>query len=466
MFGLETDLLILLIVCLICALAFEFINGFHDTANAVATVIYTNSLKPVPAVIWSGLMNALGVILGGVGVAYGIVKLLPVDTIVDQSINMNVALILSLLLSAIIWNIGTWYLGIPCSSSHTLIGSILGVGIAMSINSPEGFGHGVNWKKAMEIGLSLLFSPLLGFALTIFLMFLLKTLVKNPKLYSEPDRKKHPPFWIRLILIGTCTGVSFSHGNNDGQKGIGLVMIILIAFAPAVFLLNSNLKSDDLHKHVNRVNTVIVSVDTASLAIDEKGVYLKALEDVNALMLVTPTTPGADIPGDSKKSIRASLISLNKNLDKMNKSASFGFSGEQKITLKKEIKSLKRFYEYAPLWVVIAISIALGVGTMIGWKRIVRTIGEKIGKEHLSYSQGMTAELVAASTIFFASTLKLPVSTTHVLSSGIAGSMVASKGVKNLQGKTIKTIAIAWLLTLPTTILLAGSMYLLFAAIF
>ena len=146
------------------ALSFEFVNGFHDTANAVATVIYTHALRPWVAVTWSGLFNFLGVLTSSGAVAFGIVALLPVELVLNVGSGAGFAMVFALLLSAIIWNVGTWYLGLPASSSHTLIGSIMGVGLANSLMSPgHVFGEGVNWAKTQEVFSSLLFSPIVGF---------------------------------------------------------------------------------------------------------------------------------------------------------------------------------------------------------------------------------------------------------------------------------------------------------------
>jgi phosphate/sulfate permease len=352
-------MLTLLIIFLIAACAFEFVNGFHDTANAVATVIYTKSLKPTTAVIWSGFMNFLGLITGGVGVTMAIVGLIPKEILTDGNTYHTIQMVSALLISAISWNLFTWYKGIPASSSHTLIGAIIGIGVGYSILMGVDV---VNWKKVMDIGQALLLSPLLGFALVIILMTLLYKFTKRKDIFKEPDGITPPPMWIRGILLLTCTLVSFFHGRNDGQKGIGLVMIILMAFLPATY-------------HLDNVAN-------------------------------------------------------------------------------------------PPMWVMWMVAASLGLGTMIGWKRIVVTIGEKIGKQHLTYAQGATAELVAAITIGLSTAFKLPVSTTHILSSGIAGSMVASKGVKNLQTSTLKTILSAWVLTLPVTIGLSAGLFLLFRFIF
>jgi phosphate/sulfate permease len=344
---------------ILLACAFEFVNGFHDTANAVATVIYTKSLKPTTAVVWSGFMNFLGLVTGGVGVTMAIVSLIPKEILTDTDTTHTIQMIAALLISAIGWNLLTWYKGIPASSSHTLIGAIIGIGVGYSLL----YGVDViNWKKAYDIGKALFLSPLLGFSLVILIMIILYKVMKKKTIFQEPDGINPPPFYIRAILFTTCSLVSFFHGRNDGQKGIGLVMIILMAFLPTIY-----------------------------------------------------------------------------NLDNV---------------------------ANPPMWVMWMVALSLGIGTMIGWKRIVVTIGEKIGKQHLTYAQGATAELVAAITIGLSTAFKLPVSTTHILSSGIAGSMVASKGVKNLQTNTIKTILSAWILTLPVTIISSAGLFLLFRFIF
>ena len=238
--------LLFLLVALGIALGFEAINGFHDTANAVATVIYTKSLRPNVAVVLSGFMNFLGVAVGGVAVAFSIVHLLPVDLLVKIDSGAGMAMVLALLIAAIIWNFGTWWMGIPSSSSHTLIGAIIGVGLMSSFLAGN-FGQGVNWKKAGEVGLSLLISPLIGFVLAGLLLIVFKTLVRAPALHQPPDGDKPPPWWVRGILILTCTGVSFAHGSNDGQKGIGLIMLILIGLVPATFAVNMDQTPAEFH---------------------------------------------------------------------------------------------------------------------------------------------------------------------------------------------------------------------------
>jgi phosphate/sulfate permease len=467
MFGLDPTFTTLLIFCLIAAFAFEFINGFHDTANAVATVIYTNSLKPWIAVVWSGIWNAIGVFAGGITVAVGITSLLPIEVLTDANIHHSIALIMALLITAIVWNLGTWYLGIPCSSSHTLIGSILGVGLSFSFISDVASGSAVNWSKAYDIGLSLLISPLMGFSLAILLMYVLRQVVSNKSIFKEPDTTSPPPFWIRSILLLTCTGVSFSHGSNDGQKGVGLVMLILIAIVPGYFAINGKTDIDEYKMNLTSIENIMTKVDMAEMNKSDSFEVARFNRLVNNLgNEIAYAKEFEYLTAKEKFSIRKDVLLIGKSSKKMLESSDLNLSVNDKKKLKSHIGDLKAVTDYAPDWVILFIAVALGLGTMIGWKRIVKTIGEKIGKQHLTYAQGASSELVAASTIGLSTYLGLPVSTTQVLSSGIAGSMVASKGVKNLQPATIKSIAIAWILTLPVTMIMSGLLFMLFRLVF
>ena len=476
MFGLETSLFILLFLCLFLACAFEFVNGFHDTANAVATVIYTNSLKPTQAVVWSGFINFLGLLTGGVGLTMSIIGLLPTELLIDPNIYHAMALAFSMLLSAIIWNLATWYFGIPASSSHTLIGSIIGVGVGYALLPENNKGIStVNWDKAVEIGQALLISPLFGFAVAIVLMYILKKSISNKDIFKEPKKDTPPPMWVRAILITTCTLVSFFHGRNDGQKGIGLVMLVLIAFLPHYFAINTDVDPFKLQSEVAIVQTIITKIDTNKLSVTEKESYAKIMKGVRGLNVIfaNKTLNAQNLTVEEKLEIRKDVLNINKHTKKLMESDAVTLSADDKKDLKtatagkkpnfftfgNSTSGLSSLTDFAPNWVMWMIALSLGLGTMIGWKRIVVTVGEKIGKQHLTYAQGASAELVAAITIGLATAYKLPVSTTHVLSSGIAGSMVASKGIKNLQGGTIKNIALAWVLTLPVTILLSATLF-------
>jgi PiT family inorganic phosphate transporter len=467
--GLSTSASILLLISLAAICLFEAINGFHDTANAVATVIYTKTLSPNVAVVWSGLMNFLGVFFGGVvmasilsalgaaadahggiGVAMGIVKLMPLNEMMASSVNETISLVMAVLFAAIIWNLATWYRGIPCSSSHTLIGSLLGAGFAFStIHSSAK----VNWAKASEIGSSLLVSPLFGFSLAIILMYMLRVFVKSKRIFREPDPKKPPPFWIRATLVLTCTLVSFFHGSNDGQKGVGLLLVVMMAFMPTQFALNTKISPDQLKNAAGNIESALLQEATTA----SNPAVLQGFAQETHLLIGTIDT----LHPQSK----TSLLALRKGIQKLNGSLNGAITGglitdnATKSTIRTEIKHLEASYEFAPFWMIALISICLGIGTMIGWKRIVITIGEKIGKSHLTYAQGASAELCAAATIGVSTGLGLPVSTTHVLSSGIAGTMVAQGGVKNLQKGTIRNIVLAWLLTLPVSFGLAFVLY-------
>jgi phosphate/sulfate permease len=461
-----TTLIIFLVICLVLACTFEFVNGFHDTANAVATVIYTNSMKPTVAVVYSGILNFLGVLTGGIAVAMGIVNLLPNEVLVDSNVYHGIAMILALLLSAIIWNLGTWWLGLPASSSHTLIGSIIGIGLAFYFLPDNVGGSAVNWDKAKDTGMALLISPLAGFTAAIMMMFVFKRLIKNDIIYKEPIPGKMPPIWIRMLLWTTCGLVSFFHGQNDGQKGVGLVMMILIAILPASYSLDSNINLQSTNANLMVINKIISATDTTAFGKDEllqyhtiknqSAHFSKGIEGKNFAESVAIA---------DRFELRKDVVKITKGAEKLIKSPNVALSKNDIGDLKSQIKDAKKLVEYAPSWVIIMISVSLGLGTMIGWKRIVKTIGEKIGKQHMSYAQGASAEIVAAMGIGVASSYGVPVSTTHMLSSGIMGSMVAKKGLKNLQRGTIVNIVLAWVLTLPVTMILSGGLFLLFRAI-
>ena len=342
--------IILIVLLCLYVLIFEFINGFHDTANAVATVIYTRSLSPRLAVFWSGLWNTLGVLLGGTGVAIGIAQLLPLEVLLQATFMYKVAYFCAILMAAIGWNLYTRYKWIPCSSMHALIGALIGASVWLATTGQISWTL-IPWHKLWDVWISLLFSPLIGGLVTIALILIL-TRVFHSRVVKQIPSESPPPGRIRAILITTCTAVSFAHGSNDGQKWVGVMMALLVVCMPATFSLN-----------------------------------------------------------------------------------------------------------HVPFWVIGVIAATLGMGTMIGRRRIVQTLGEKIGKHHLTYAQGAAAEIVAAGTIAISTYAWLPVSTTHVLSSGIAWSMIATWGIKNLQKGTVHSIITARLLTLPVTILAGFIIY-------
>jgi inorganic phosphate transporter, PiT family len=467
---------ILLGIALLIALAFEFVNGFHDTANAVATVIYTNSMSPNLAVVWSGFFNFLGVLISTGAVAFGIVSLLPVELILQVSSGAGFAMVFALLIAAILWNLGTWYFGLPSSSSHTLIGSIIGVGLMNQLMAANPSGtSGVDWSQATKIGETLLVSPLIGFSAAFLLLTVLKATVKIPALYKEPVGNQPPPFWIRGLLILTCTGVSFFHGGNDGQKGMGLIMLILIGTVPTAYALNRTMHEEDVTKFVavsaqaqstlSRYGAGAAPADPHAAALDvvrnrtvnpEGVAALAALADSIAQQ-VDRYHSMAKVPAGSMVNIRNDMYLVSEGLRFLGKSKTLNVSAADKKVLDAYKKELDYSTKFIPTWVKVAVAIALGLGTMIGWKRIVVTVGEKIGKTHLTYAQGASAELVAMATIGAAEMYGLPVSTTHVLSSGVAGTMVANRS--GLQGSTVRNLLMAWVLTLPASIALAGGLF-------
>lgn len=454
--GLTIGLSIVFVLCLLAVLAFEFVNGFHDTANAVATVIYTKALKPVIAIPWSGFWNFLGVFTGGIAVAMGILKLVPMDTLMALPTAVGASLVLAVLLSAIIWNLGTWYLGIPCSSSHTLIGALIGAGLGFTWYYG---GSGVNWHKAEEIGLSLILSPLIGFGLAVLLMWFLRHVIRYKALFHIPEGENDkPPLLIRGILITTCTLVSFFHGSNDGQKGVGLFMLILIAFLPAKFAIDHNIPNDKIISTLNQTETILQTVAAANT--QNSAAFAGLHNSIVALKEQLAHKNEKNKEGTYK--FRKQVEGLVASIKALNENKAITVDKKNSAALNHQVSELKKLTDFAPIGVIIAISVALGLGTMIGWKRIVVTIGEKIGNEHLNYAQGASSEIVAASTIGISTVLGLPVSTTHVLSSGIAGSMVASGGKSNLNAGTLKSIGLAWVLTLPVSILLSLLLFMFF----
>ena len=484
--GLATGTLVLLGLALVVALGFEFVNGFHDTANAVATVIYTHSLPPLVAVVWSGTFNFLGVLTSSGAVAFTVVTLLPVELILQAGSGAGYAMIFALLIAAVIWNLGTWALGLPNSSSHALIGSIMGVGLANQWLAPVGSAtSGVDWAQAIGVLKALLFSPLIGFVLAALLLLAMKLVLHTKSLYEAPKDNAPPPTPIRALLILTCTGVSFFHGSNDGQKGMGLIMLILIGAAPTAYALNRAIPESTTPMFLQatqdalgvfRVHASGAAPPNAAAA---RGVVSDALK---SRQVNTPAIYGAlavltaDI-GDQVKdygAIKAVPAAVTPNVRNDMYLASdavrvmgahpAGFSAEEMTKLSSLRSSLDSGTKYIPVWVKVSVALALGLGTMVGWKRIVVTVGEKIGKTHLTYAQGASAEIVAMATIGLADMYGLPVSTTHVLSSGVAGTMAANGS--GLQWSTVRNMALAWVMTLPAAMVIAGSLFVILRQVF
>ena len=476
-------------LALLIALGFEFVNGFHDTANAVATVIYTHAMKPVPAVIWSGAWNFAGVMVSTGAVAYSIVTLLPVDLILNVGSAGGYAMLFALLLAAVTWNLGTWWFGLPNSSSHALIGSVLGVGLAnqlltAGLHGGPGGASGVEWSQAGSVLLALLVSPAIGFLGAGALLLAMKRIVRDRALYEEPKNDRPPPRGIRALLVFTCTAVSFAHGGNDGQKGMGLIMLILIGVAPTAYALNLTMPDSSTAGFVQAATQAqavfhgkaqgqTVSPQAAEPILREA---IRTRQADRPQVYAALASEAATISDDLRNygSLRQVPAAATRNLrnemylaydashlltgDEDAARATFPAGGAKAVVAYEEL--LEKGTRYIPTWVKVTVALALGLGTMIGWKRIVVTVGERIGKQHLTYGMGASAELVAAATILLAQVKGLPVSTTHILSSGVAGTMTADGA--GLQGATVRNIVLAWVLTLPAAIMLAGLLYALF----
>ncbi|MBS0550741.1 MAG: inorganic phosphate transporter, partial [Proteobacteria bacterium] len=444
--------LVTLIVALLFALGFEFVNGFHDTANAVATVIYTKSLSATQAVVWSGGWNFIGVMTSSGGVAFGIVALLPIELTLHVGSQTAFAMVFAVLTSAIIWNLGTWWLGLPASSSHTLIGSIVGVGLMSSHVINHNLGEGVNWGALGQTMTALLVSPVIGFLLAAALLLASRRLLRDPEFHRAPEGKA-PSWRIRSVLVLTCTGVSFAHGSNDGQKGMGLIMLLLIGLAPATFALDLGTPKRTLDAAL-AASKAVVPILTATPApgpLDEKTAdrhlsqFIKngvldawtlpslALVNEHIMASIGKVKAVSELSTTDRSHMRRDIYLMDGAVTRLLKLAAVGDA--EAAALDNLADEWEPLTNYVPAWVKVAVALTLSLGTMIGWKRIVVTVGEKIGKSHMTYAQGASAEIVTMATIGLADTMGVPVSTTHVLSSGIAGTMFANRS--GLQRETV-----------------------------
>ena len=471
---------LLLALALLIALGFEFVNGFHDTANAVATVIYTNSLPPNIAVVWSGICNLAGVLMSSGTVAFAVITLLPVELILKVSSGAGFAMVFALLIAAILWNLGTWWFGLPASSSHTMVGSIIGVGLANQIMNQRAGASGLDWEQVVKVLKALLISPLLGFALAGALILISRRLLKFPALYEAPKNNEPPPWPIRALMVVTCTGVSFFHGSNDGQKGMGLIMLILIGTVPTAYALNhavGPMEGQDLIAWSEQTGHILDRYASPASApeADPRGAvteYLRGgklqantLPALRTLMNemaheVAVYKALKSVPAKDQANVRNDMYLTSEALRLMMKNGDPAFTPAETTVVKNYRAKLDKATKFIPGWVKVAVALALGLGTMVGWKRIVVTVGEKIGKEHLTYAQGASAGLVTMATIFAADQWGLPVSTTHILSSGVAGTMAANGS--GLRLSTVRNIAAGWVFTLPAAAILSGGLYFLF----
>ncbi len=354
---------LLLGIALLIALGFEFVNGFHDTANAVATVIYTHSMPPNLAVVWSGVFNFIGVLVSSGAVAFGIISLLPVELILQVGSTAGFAMVFALLIAAILWNLGTWWLGLPASSSHTLIGSIIGVGIANALMHGRDGTSGVDWAQATKVGYSLLLSPMIGFGVAALVLLLLKVLVKRPELYQEPKGNKPPPWGIRALLVLTCTGVSFAHGSNDGQKGMGLIMLILVGTVPLAYALNRAMPADEMVRFAAVAEVTeasLLKTTTVPAPADPRGVltqYIRTKQLTDEVVPAVAALAGnigdqvrnygtlASVPAAAVNNVRNDMYLTSESLRALDKSSvKFDADTKQNVTaFRKEIDAATKF---------------------------------------------------------------------------------------------------------------------------
>jgi inorganic phosphate transporter, PiT family len=439
--------------CFVLVLVFEFSNGFHDTANAVATVIYTNSLRPPVAVVWSGIMNFTGVLLGGIAVAYALVELIPPEVLSPPDGTLAAGMLVAVFIAALIWNVGTWWLGLPNSSSHALIGSLIGIALEFSLVQ-DGNASNVDWGQVWSVLGSLLLSPLLGFVLAFVLFRIARLALHQKELYQPPQQDRPPVWWMRSLLILTCTGVSFAHGTNDGQKSIGLIMLTIIGLMPTTYALNLEMTPQQIRDVASEMPEAAQLLARAAGPRGEQGA---AAAKTLAGRLSAATTI-QELPAQERPALRSDLNRILASLRDAseNKQA----SAQDRTSAKAIHDHLMRTVQYAPWWVRVLSALCLGLGTMVGYRRIVTTLGERLGKTPLVPMQGASAELVAAGLITYAGFGGYPVSTTHVVTGGIAGTMVGSGA--GVQRATLWRIAAAWVLTLPATIAIScGLFYLL-----
>jgi PiT family inorganic phosphate transporter len=464
----------LLIFALLMVIMFEATNGFHDAANAVATVIYSKSLRPAHAVVWSGVMNFLGVLLGGIAVAYAIVELLPAEVLSPPDGGPAVAMLVALFVAALVWNIGTWWLGLPNSSSHCLIGALMGVALGNAFARSRTLSEGVHWRQIGTVLEALALSPLLGFLFAGGLYVLMRKVIHEPQLY-QPAGDRPPVWWMRAILIATCSGVSFAHGTNDGQKSIGLIMLTIIGLFPAAYALNP--------APGGSLGDIAGLMRAAQPLIRQYGDREKDAALAAAQSMVAPASAGKPGAGSAEFEPEARVppggleFGLKSELAKRRASIRDdvyrviaqmrhvsdvpGASAAERQRANQIAKHLGATVEYAPLWVRALSAVCLGLGTMFGYRRIVTTLGERLGTVHLTPAQGGATEVVSTLLIGLAGFTGLPVSTTHIVTAGIGGTMIGSGA--GLRYGMLSRIVLAWVFTLPITTLIAGALYVALA---
>ncbi|MEM5434378.1 inorganic phosphate transporter [Paraburkholderia diazotrophica] len=458
-------LVAMLAVCFVLVLAFETTNGFHDSSNAVATVIYTQSLGPARAVVWSGIMNFIGVLAGGIAVAYALVRILPPEVLTPPDGSPAVPMLIAVFASALFWNVLTWAFGIPNSSSHCLIGALIGVAASDAILASNNLAAGVDWKQIISVLRALAVSPLLGFFVAGALYGVLRLVVPRGDLFEPPKPGQPPVWWLRGLLILSCTLVSFSHGTNDGQKSVGLIMLTIIGLLPATYAVDLHARAElaQLDAHASAAIPLIEKYgdERKDRALQAARQLQRGMTQslVDTAVFDTGTRSSDREQRVLRSRLRSEIFDVTWQMNRISQnSRATPDERKQAGTL---IRQINRPVEYAPYWVRLLSALCLGLGTMVGYRRVVRTLGERLGRQRMTPGQGASAELVGSALISTAGFTGLPVSTTHIVTSGITGTMAA--GGQGVQTGVLVRIALTWLITLPVTMIGAGAIFYLLA---
>lgn len=452
---------IMLITVFVLIVLQEAINGFHDAANAIATVIYANALTPMQAVTLSAVFNFLGVLIGGTAVAFSLVYLLPENLVAGINTRGEAALFAAMIVSAVVWNFGTWWLGIPNSTTHAYIGSIIGAAMADAFLHGQSVAGQINWLQGEKIMIALIVSPIVGFALGYLLLKALRATVKDPNLYTPVQEGKKPTKGIRAVLIAGAAGVSIMHGSNDGQKSIGLMMIVMFGLFPALYGLDPDRLNEQDYSNMKQV---VTNVQGIGQALDNTHL-IEASANLNNHLNGSHHQPGGS--DQTAVATRSEILDLHTSITKALKEPTTAskLNAEQLQQLQYAHTLLKDFVEHVPFWIILLSAIALGGGTAIGYRRIVTTLGEKMGSSRMNPGQGTAAQLSAVISIGLADAGGLPVSTTHVLSSSVIGSVAATPH-QRINLHTLGRIAMTWVTTLPGTVLLSFALGVTFFVAF
>ena len=437
----------------------EAVNGFHDAANAVATVIYSNSLQPAQAIFLSISSNFIGVLIGGTAVAFGMVFLLPKSMVAGIHTMSEASLMLALILTAVLWNLATWWYGIPNSTTHTYVGSIIGVSMAHALLVGTPVADAINWGQGEKIILTLFVSPIIGGLLAWLLFKLIRRLLSNPAMLEPHKEGVVPPMGVRAPLIGGLLGVSLLHGTNDGQKSIGLMLMVLMGMLPGLYAIDP-VKDRASYEHAvmtaNEIESVIIPLQEHELLGDRAREVVAELEHIKAV--AQRDYEEKPLSEEEKIRFRAEILDVREAVVKLLNNAEVlgSLSSEDRRKVHRAHDSLVALIERVPFWVIVLSALALGIGTGVGYKKIVATLGEKMGSESMSPAQGLAAQTAAVVSIAAGDVSGAPVSTTHVLTSGVAGAVVSSGDT--LQWDTLRAIVITWFTTLPGTVVLSFGM--------